>query len=79
MTAAVGFPTLRLIRVSVSEWHLNFEGRVLEPGEFRVLEVDAPKIKQHDSGKKVKSRSNNSRTYSQKSRKTRTKKPPRKK
>jgi 23S rRNA pseudouridine2457 synthase len=35
MTAAVGFPTLRLIRYSVGSWTL--EG--LEPGEFRELEL----------------------------------------
>lgn len=29
MTAAIGFPTLRLIRVSIGEWHLNS----LKPGE----------------------------------------------
>jgi 23S rRNA pseudouridine2457 synthase len=34
MTAALGFPTLRLIRVQVGEWSL---GR-LQPGEYRVLE-----------------------------------------
>lgn len=34
MTAAVGFPTLRLIRVSVGEWGLDG----LNPGEYRVLD-----------------------------------------
>ncbi|MGR3502013.1 pseudouridine synthase [Pseudaestuariivita sp.] len=33
MTAAVGFPTLRLIRVSVGEWSLDG----LSPGQYRVL------------------------------------------
>ena len=33
MTAAVGFPTLRLIRHSIGEWSLGN----LEPGEFRSL------------------------------------------
>lgn len=33
MTAAVGFPTLRLVRVSVGNWRL--EG--LQPGEYRVV------------------------------------------
>lgn len=35
MTAAVGFPTLRLIRVSVGDWAVNG----LQPGEYRVLEL----------------------------------------
>ena len=30
MTAAVGFPTLRLIRVAIGEWHIN----ALQPGEY---------------------------------------------
>lgn len=35
MTAAVGFPTLRLIRVQVGEWHL----KGLQPGDYKELEV----------------------------------------
>jgi 23S rRNA pseudouridine2457 synthase len=35
MTAAVGFPTLRLIRSSIGEWGLSN----LKPGEFKVIEV----------------------------------------
>lgn len=35
MTAAVGFPTLRLIRVSIDRWKLND----LQPGEWKLLEV----------------------------------------
>lgn len=35
MTAAIGFPTLRLVRVSVGEWELG----ELQPGEYRVIEV----------------------------------------
>lgn len=34
MTAAVGFPTLRLIRERVGQWKLE----ALQPGEFRVIE-----------------------------------------
>jgi len=30
MTASVGFPTLRLIRISIGDWHLN----QLQPGEY---------------------------------------------
>jgi 23S rRNA pseudouridine2457 synthase len=33
MTAAVGFPTLRLIRVSVGNWRLDG----LKPGDYRTL------------------------------------------
>lgn len=36
MTAAVGFPTLRLVRWQIGPW--SVEG--LAPGEYRVLEVD---------------------------------------
>ncbi len=39
MTAAIGFPTLRLIRVAIGEWRLED----LQPGEYRMLEVEAPK------------------------------------
>lgn len=35
MTAAVGFPTLRLIRIQVGKWKL----RGLQPGEFVTLQV----------------------------------------
>jgi len=35
MTAAVGYPTLRLIRVRIGEWEL--EG--LKPGEYREVRV----------------------------------------
>lgn len=35
MTAAVGFPTLRLVRMSISNWHLDG----LQPGEWQVVEI----------------------------------------
>jgi 23S rRNA pseudouridine2457 synthase len=38
MTAAVGFPTLRLVRVRIGEWSLQG----LQPGEFRQLEIHMP-------------------------------------
>ena len=38
MTAAVGFPTLRLIRAAIGDWQLGN----LQPGEFKSLEVPAP-------------------------------------
>lgn len=34
MTAAVGFPTLRLIRASIGDWAL----KGLQPGQFRLIE-----------------------------------------
>src|SRR3546814_5011381 len=33
MTAAVGLPTLRLVRVAIGDWQL----RALQPGEWRAL------------------------------------------
>jgi 23S rRNA pseudouridine2457 synthase len=33
MTAAIGYPTLRLIRYSVAEWNIND----LNPGEYKIL------------------------------------------
>lgn len=41
MTAAVGFPTLRLIRAQIGDWALND----LKPGQSHTLEVDAPATK----------------------------------
>ncbi|MEW5824799.1 MAG: pseudouridine synthase [Pseudomonadota bacterium] len=38
MTAAVGFPTLRLIRLAVGPWGLD----ALAPGQWRMIEVSAP-------------------------------------
>lgn len=35
MTAATGFPTLRLIRISIGEWTLDG----LQPGEYRILDM----------------------------------------
>lgn len=37
MTAAVGFPTLRLVRVSIAEWSLDG----LEPGQWRQVDYSA--------------------------------------
>lgn len=36
MTAAVGYPTLRLIRVAIGPWHLND----LQPGQYKTVELD---------------------------------------
>ncbi len=38
MTAAVGFPTLRLIRHAIGDWTLDG----LAPGEWKIIDVDAP-------------------------------------
>ena len=37
MTAAVGYPTLRLVRMSIGPWELD----ALQPGEHRTLQVPA--------------------------------------
>ncbi|WP_295803026.1 pseudouridine synthase [uncultured Microbulbifer sp.] len=39
MTAAVGFPTLRLIRVAIGNWKLD----TLQPGEYRKEQVTLPR------------------------------------
>lgn len=41
MTAAVGFPTLRLVRTRIGDWSLDG----LSPGEHKVLCVDTPSAK----------------------------------
>lgn len=38
MTAAVGFPTLRLVRTAIGSW--NLEG--LAPGEYKALQINLP-------------------------------------
>ncbi len=43
MTAEVGFPTLRLIRVSIGNYELNN----LLPGEYRV--IDANRVESRDA------------------------------
>lgn len=47
MTAAVGFPTLRLIRVRVGEWSLD----ALAPGAWREVAVDLPPARLPTSAK----------------------------
>jgi len=46
MTAAIGFPTLRLVRVAIGDWQLNN----LQPGEFKVLEVASPEPTKRSPG-----------------------------
>ena len=44
MTAAVGFPTLRLVRFRIGRWRL----RDLQPGEWRLIRPDrSPRQRQH--------------------------------
>ena len=45
MTAAVGFPTLRLIRTSIGEWSLD----ELQPGQYRELNVKFPQARANRS------------------------------
>jgi 23S rRNA pseudouridine2457 synthase len=40
MTAATGYPTLRLIRVQIGQWQLEN----LQPGTFKTLEVDISEL-----------------------------------
>ena len=49
MTAAVGFPTLRLVRQSIGSWHLD----QLAPGESRTVEVPAPAAPQQPAKRPV--------------------------
>ena len=45
MTAAIGFPTLRLVRYAVGDWTLDN----LAPGEWRSIEVPAPPFRRRGS------------------------------
>ena len=55
MTAAVGLPTLRLVRARIGDWDL----KDLQSGEYRVEEVDEPAIptKRHKRTRPKNSRS----------------------
>lgn len=48
MTAAVGFPTLRLVRYSIGEWNLDN----LAPGEYRSLAIHAPAARKPERRKR---------------------------
>jgi 23S rRNA pseudouridine2457 synthase len=55
MTAAVGLPTLRLVRVAIGDWRLNG----LQPGQWRELKVvSAPRtyVARHSAGDRNTSR-----------------------
>lgn len=43
MTAAIGFPTLRLIRAAIGDWHLGD----LQPGSYRLESVPTPPVPTH--------------------------------
>lgn len=62
MTAAVGLPTLRLVRTQIGEWQLND----LQPGEYQTLTVAPPpppanKKSPRHSSKKYRTRYNKSK------------------
>ena len=54
MTAAVGYPTLRLVRIRIGDWSL--EG--LQPGEHRELEVHLPTSRDRSVPGKPRRRNN---------------------
>jgi len=43
MTAAIGYPTLRLVRVSIGPWQLD----ELQPGESKTVSVDIKQLSQY--------------------------------
>lgn len=59
MTAAVGFPTLRLIRVQIGNWHINH----LQPGEYKELIVDEKTLNLATIAKRPKHSGHSNRNY----------------
>ncbi|WP_116364021.1 pseudouridine synthase [Parahaliea mediterranea] len=57
MTAAVGYPTLRLLRTQVGDWHLDG----LAPGEYRIIEVPAPPADRSERNGKYNDKRNGKR------------------
>lgn len=57
MTAAIGFPTLRLIRARIGPWSLSG----LAPGEYQVIEVESPKASHRPAPHKTRKRFSKSR------------------
>ena len=60
MTAAIGFPTLRLIRANIGPWKLE----QLKPGEHKTIEVDASKYSKPQG--KPQSKHNHGKRFSAK-------------
>ncbi|WP_085579949.1 rRNA large subunit pseudouridine synthase E [Thalassospira mesophila] len=56
MTAAVGFPTLRLVRYAIGDWTLDG----LAPGQWREIEVAAPKGQASSAGSSARPASRSS-------------------
>jgi len=52
MTAATGFPTLRLVRHQIGAWQLGN----LQPGEWRELEIAVEALKSRGTARKTRSR-----------------------
>lgn len=57
MTAAIGFPTLRLIRAKIGPWSLSD----LAPGEYQVIEVEPPKNPSREAPHNTRKRFSKSR------------------
>ncbi|MBZ0333777.1 ribosomal large subunit pseudouridine synthase E [Marinobacter sp. JH2] len=57
MTAAVGYPTLRLIRYRIGDWTLD----TLQPGEFRIEHVHLPDAPTAPTGQARRPRSSKAR------------------
>jgi 23S rRNA pseudouridine2457 synthase len=58
MTAAVGLPTLRLVRMAIGPWQLHD----LQPGQWRALDVDAPPARTSTRPSPRPARKNSTRT-----------------
>ena len=67
MTAAVGFPTLRLIRYAIGNWRLN----TLQPGEFREESVNIAPIPKNQQTPSRKAHTTQNRSPKSGSRKPR--------